>query len=111
MNTKTHAEMPLHDLPSKDEIMSDLRSVLEVVEELLNATSDQAGEGAAAVNASIQQNLRDAKERLETVGKAVIERSKRTAKITDQYVHDNPWKSIGISACVGVIIGILITRR
>ena len=30
---------------------------------------------------------------------------------TDEFVHINPWKSIGIAAGVGMVIGLLISRR
>ena len=37
--------------------------------------------------------------------------AKATAKATDVYVHENPWKSIGIAAGVGLMLGMLISRR
>jgi ElaB/YqjD/DUF883 family membrane-anchored ribosome-binding protein len=42
---------------------------------------------------------------------AVVEKTKATAKATDVYVTENPWKAIGISAAVGVLVGALISRR
>ena len=33
------------------------------------------------------------------------------AKATDEYVKDNPWKSVGLGAAVGVVIGMLIARK
>ena len=32
------------------------------------------------------------------------------AKMTDEYVHENPWKAAGVGAGVGLIIGMLISR-
>lgn len=95
----------------KEKLMEDLQLVMADAEELLRATSNQAGEGAAAARARIQQNLQIVKERLVDAEEAMVERTKQAAKATDQYVHDNPWKAIGISACVGAIVGMLIARR
>jgi len=78
---------------------------------LLRATANQAGEGASAARARIQENLQVVKSRLDSAEEAVVERARRAAKDADQYVHENPWQAIGISACVGAIVGMLIARR
>jgi len=31
--------------------------------------------------------------------------------MTDEYVHEHPWRSVGVAAGVGLIIGLLIGRR
>ncbi|HLP98619.1 MAG TPA: DUF883 family protein [Sideroxyarcus sp.] len=107
MIAKAHTDISI----PKDKLMEDLQLVMADAEELLRATSSQAGEGAAAARARIQQNLHVVKERLLDAEEAVLARTRQAAKATDQYVHDNPWKAIGISACVGAIIGMLIARR
>lgn len=95
----------------KDKLLEDLRLVMGDAEDLLHATANQAGEGAAAARARIQKSLQIVKERLVTAETAVMDRTREAAKATDQYVHDNPWKAIGMSACIGAIIGMLIARR
>lgn len=111
MTTKTmHAKHSSLTVP-KDKLMEDLRLVVEDAEALLHATANQAGESAVAARARIQHSLQVAKERLMDAEDAMIDRTKEAAKVADQYVHDNPWKAIGISACVGAIVGILIARR
>lgn len=111
MTTKTMGSKHANTAASKDKLMEDLRLVVADAEELLRATTNQAGEGAAAARARIQQSLQVVKGRLIDAEDAVIERTKEAAQVTDQYVHDNPWKAIGISACVGAIVGMLIARR
>ena len=91
--------------------MDDLRHVVADAEDLLRATANQAGEGAATARARIQESLLTAKARLATSEAAMIERARTAAKATDQYAHENPWKLIGASAAVGVVIGMLIARR
>jgi ElaB/YqjD/DUF883 family membrane-anchored ribosome-binding protein len=111
MNTKTMHSKNTNLAVPKEKLMEDLRLVVADAEELLRATANQAGEGAAAARARIQASLHVVKERLSEAETAVIERAQQAAKDTDQYVHDNPWKAIGISACVGAIVGMLIARR
>lgn len=111
MDTKTMDSRNTSTAASREKFMEDLRLVVGDAEELLRATSHQAGEGAAAARVRIQESLHAVKEHLADAETAAIERTRQAAKATDQYVHENPWKAIGISACVGVIVGILIARR
>jgi ElaB/YqjD/DUF883 family membrane-anchored ribosome-binding protein len=111
MNTKTMVSKNTSNAAPKEKLMEDLRLVVADAEELLRATANQAGEGAAAARARIQESLQVVKGRLAAAQTAVIERTQQAAKDTDQYVHDNPWQAIGISACAGVIVGMLIARR
>ena len=111
MNTKIMNSKNTSYAASKDKLMDDLRLVVVDAEELLRATASQAGEGAATARARIQESLQVVKEHLDAAETAVIERTRQAAKVTDQYVHDNPWKMIGISALAGAVVGMLIARR
>ena len=111
MNTKIMDSINTSAAASKEKLMEDLRLVVADAEELLRATASQAGEGAVAARARIQESLQVVKGRLAAAENAVIEHARQAAKATDQYVHNNPWQSIGISACAGVIVGMLIARR
>lgn len=95
---------------SKEKLMQDLRVVVADAEELLRATAGQAGDKAVAARERIQESLAHAKERMVAAEEAVVEKTKQAAKATDEYVHENPWKSVGIAAGVGLVIGMLISR-
>jgi ElaB/YqjD/DUF883 family membrane-anchored ribosome-binding protein len=96
---------------TRDQFLDELHSMVKDAEELLHTTASHTGEGAAAARARVQKSLHVVKERIDETEAAVIKSTKQAVKVTDQYVHDNPWKSIGISACVGAIVGMLIARR
>jgi ElaB/YqjD/DUF883 family membrane-anchored ribosome-binding protein len=91
--------------------MEDLRTVFVDVEELLRATTSQTGERITAARAKAEESLKVAKARLAEVQAAVAAQTKVAAKATDDYVRANPWQAVGISAAVGLIFGMLITRR
>ncbi len=95
----------------KDKLMSDLRVVIADAEELLRMTADQAGEKAADVRNRIEARLHQARIDLLSLQEAAVEKAKAAGHAADEYVHDNPWKSIGIAAGVGMVIGLLISRR
>ncbi len=111
MNTKKLSAHNASITDSKDKLIEDLRLVVGDAEELLRVTANQAGEGAAAARARIQESLQVVQARMATAEDALIERTRAAAKVTDQYVRDNPWQAIGISACVGAVVGMLIARR
>lgn len=95
---------------SKEKLMQDLQIVVADAEELLRATAGQAGEKVAAARERIQENLAAAKVRLAAAQETVIAKTKQAANATDEYVHENPWKAVGIGAGIGLIIGMLISR-
>jgi ElaB/YqjD/DUF883 family membrane-anchored ribosome-binding protein len=96
---------------TKAKLMEDLRTVFVDVEELLKATASQTGERITAARAKAEESLKVAKARLAEVQSVVAAQTKAAAKAADDYVRANPWQAVGISAAVGLILGILITRR
>lgn len=111
MNAKKSSAHNPSITDSKDKLMDDLRLVVADAEELLRVTASQAGEGAAAARARIQESLQVVQARMASAEDDLIERTRAAAKVTDSYVRDNPWQAIGISACVGAVVGMLIARR
>ena len=41
----------------------------------------------------------------------MVTKSKAAARATDDYVHDHPWKAVGVAAGVGLLIGLLLNRK
>ena len=96
---------------SKEKLAQDLRNVISDAEDLLRATASQAGEKVTAARDKIENSLRRAKLKLAEVEDAIVDSSKQAARATDEYVHDHPWRAVGIAAGVGFIVGLLIGRR
>ena len=96
---------------SREKLASDLRIVIADAEELLRATAGQMGEKAVIARERIQESLRAAKDKLSRAEEAVIDKTKAAARATDDYVHEHPWGAVGIAAAVGLVIGMLISRR
>jgi len=94
-----------------DKLVHDLRLVVEDAEDLLKATASLAGEKVSAARARAEESIRGAKERLAEAGEDVAERTRAAARVTDEYVHENPWVAIGTAAGLGFLIGYLIGRR
>lgn len=95
----------------REKLMADLKLVVADAEALLQATAGQAGEGVQELRQRVQASLSQAKDGLVEIQAAVIEKARATAKATDEYVHENPWTSVGVAAGVGLLVGLLIGRR
>ena len=96
---------------SKEKLAADLKIVIADAEELLRATAGQMGEKAAVARERIQESLRAAKIKLEQAEEVMVDKAKPAARATDDYVHEHPWGAVGIAAAVGLVIGMLISRR
>lgn len=95
----------------KDKLMADLQLVLADAEALLAATAGDASTGVAELRGKVQATLTKAKTSLIEAQGAVIDKAKAAAKVTDEYVHENPWKSVSLAAGAGLLIGLLLGRR
>jgi ElaB/YqjD/DUF883 family membrane-anchored ribosome-binding protein len=96
---------------NKDKLVADVKVVLADVEELLRLTAGQAGDKLSDVRARVGDGLLIAKDRLNEIESVVVQKTKAVALATDDYVHENPWKSIGVAAGVSFLLGLLVGRR
>ncbi len=96
---------------SKEMLVNDFKVVVADAEALLKATANQGGEKVAELRVKTEESLKAAKARIAEAQSVVVAKTKEAAKVTDEFVHENPWKSIGFAASVGLIVGLLIGRR
>lgn len=89
----------------------DSKKIVSGVKDAASSAKDFVRETADIVGHNIGVGLSGAKERLSDAQDVVFDRTKAAATATDQYVHDNPWPSIGIAAAIGLLVGIIIGRR
>lgn len=96
---------------NKEKLVADLKVVISDTEELLRATAGAAGEKASELRDRLAIRLRDAKERVQDIEAALIDKTKAAARATDDFVHEQPWKAVGVAAALGLALGVLIGRR
>ena len=103
--------MSHNGLESQEKLVTDIKAVISDAEEMLSATADQAGEKIASLRARVQLRLQDAKARLVEAEAILVAKTKAAAQATDAYVHESPWTAIGVAAGVGVLVGLIASRR
>ena len=91
----------------KHEASNDLGTLTEDARALMSATADVAGEKVA----DARKRLTAALERAKEIAGNVRDKAVAGAKVTDEAVHEHPYKAIGIALGVGMIVGFLVARR
>lgn len=95
----------------RDKLMADLKVVVADAEQLLKLTADQVSDGTAGLRDRLQERLAQSRDSLLALQESATEKVKAAGHAADDYVHENPWKSVAIGAGVGLIVGLLIGRR
>jgi ElaB/YqjD/DUF883 family membrane-anchored ribosome-binding protein len=90
---------------------SDIQTLVDDAEELISSTSDHSGEKFAAVREKFTKRLDEVKGRLRDAQYAATDKYKQVTDATEDYVQDNPWKSVGIAAAVGLLVGLLSSTQ
>jgi ElaB/YqjD/DUF883 family membrane-anchored ribosome-binding protein len=96
---------------SADQLLDDLTAVIRDAENLLRATAAQTGEKVDEMRARAEESLRMAKERLSGIEEETLKHARVLAGEADEYVRGNPWQAVGIAAGVGLVLGLLMSRR
>lgn len=94
-----------------DTLVDDLKTVMRDAEALIKATSAQTGEKIQEVRAKAEESLRQARERLTVIQTEALQHTREVADATEEYVRENPWQALGIAAGIGLVLGILVSRR
>ena len=83
-----------------DKLMQELRDVVSAAEELLATTGVQNVERLKEMRERTEQALAGARERLQAAGGEIEDR-----------VRQHPYAALGIAAAVGLVIGVLLSRK
>jgi ElaB/YqjD/DUF883 family membrane-anchored ribosome-binding protein len=99
------------DTVTRDKLVEDVKDVLNDVEQLMRQAAS-AGEGQAAeLRERAASALERAQGKLDGLQRDVRRATREAVQVTDHWVHQNPWSSIGMAAGVGILIGVLVGRR
>jgi len=97
--------------PRESEFLDSVKESLDDAENLLREAAASTGEKAAELRESALESLRRTRLALYDAQDAVVEQGRRAVRVTDEYVHDNPWQAICLAGAAGLLLGVLIARR
>lgn len=96
---------------TKAELVAEFKTVIADAEALIKATANQGGERIDQLRSQAEASLASAKDKIEDLHEDLVEKGREAVKATDDYVQENPWKAVGIAAGIGLVIGLLVSRR
>ena len=74
-------------------------------------SKDRIGTEIGLVTGRIKHGFRNGKDGLSDLQTTLSEKTRRAARRTDYYVHDNAWRMMAVSAGLAFAAGFLLSRR
>ena len=94
-----------------ESLATGFKAVVADAEELLKATADLSGESFIAAREKFKEKLEIARGTLADAQGIARDKAGHAAAATEKYVADHPWKAVAIVGSIGVIVGMLVSRR
>ena len=91
-------------------IVEDLRVLLKDSEEMLRLAANVPGEGVGVLRDKLGTHVETLQSALGDAQENAQRRYRAATVNTERYVRQNPWRSIGIAAGVGFVLGVLTAR-
>lgn len=95
---------------TREKLTSDFKAVIGDVEELLRATSAQTGEKIADLRQRLGKTIENGRNALSQQG-ALRTKAEEAKASAEAYLREKRWASVVIAAGVGVVLGLLLSRR
>jgi|ERR1051325_6903585 ElaB/YqjD/DUF883 family membrane-anchored ribosome-binding protein len=90
-----------------DKLVTDLKRVVRDSEELLQATAGAVGDKSHEMRERLSSALESAKATCHKLEEKAI----AGARATDRTIREHPYQSMGVAFGVGLLIGVLVTRK
>lgn len=84
---------------------------LDDIENLLKEAADLSSEEFAEAKARINEKIATTRQAVSDMGATVGRKARKTVAKANQEIHDDPWKAIGGAAAIGLLLGLLVSRR
>ncbi len=95
----------------QEKLLESLKVALGEAEGLLRSAANATGDQAAELRARAVDSLRATRESLYDTQESLLRQGKKAIREADDNVHDNPWQAVAAVGVVGLLLGLLISRR
>ena len=109
--TTTSSSTPSAPALSSESVLEVLKASVDDAEALLREAADATGDRAAELRERALKSLRATRETLHETQDIVLEQGRRAARVTDDYVHDNPWQAVAAAGLAGLLLGLVLSGR
>lgn len=91
-------------------IGTEIKNFITDIEEIVT-TKSHGNFDIGKIKSDISSRISDYKASAEAAGHKVVAQAKHQAEGVNTYVHNEPWKAIGAGMAVGLLLGVVISRR
>lgn len=99
------------DREACDRLKNSLQDVVTDAEALLRSAQRSGSEQFMAARDQFESRLDQARAQLDTLQKDASHKLRHAARVADTAVHAHPYASAGVAAGIGLLVGMLISRR
>jgi len=76
---------------TREKLVDDFAEMLTEAEDLMKRAASETGDRAKDLRSQVEAKLLAARSRLQEMQGDALDSAKAAARVTDDYVHDNPW--------------------
>lgn len=110
--TKSELNSSKHQVQeASQDVLKEFKSFLNDVEGLVQSTASLTGDDLAKAKAQLNQRISTAKETIGEASGNIFKQARKTAAITNNYVHEQPWTVIGTGVALSFLLGFVLARR
>lgn len=94
-----------------EDLTIELKNLADSLEDAIVNSTDKSKDELNILHNKVCKVLDDLRIRLNKSGDNIVTTAREATKKTENYIRENPWYSIGVTAVVGIVLGIIIARR
>jgi len=91
-------------------IGNEVKNFIADLEEMVTSNTSGALD-VGKIKSDITSRIADYKAQARAASEQAMTQVKQKADGVNSYVHDDPWKAIGVGFAVGLLLGVVIARR
>jgi ElaB/YqjD/DUF883 family membrane-anchored ribosome-binding protein len=89
----------------------EFRNFVADIETLLKETAELTGDELSEAREKLQERVAEARESVVDISSDLARKARKTVARANREVHEEPWKAIGTGAAIGLLLGLLFSRR
>lgn len=92
-------------------IAREFHNFLADIEELIKDSTSLSGEDLIRARSKLNARIATAKASAEEMGESIVQRARQGARETNDYVHEQPWKTLAVGTAIAFLAGLALARR
>lgn len=90
---------------------NDIKNLAQDANNMLSEAASQASAKAQELREKGVGLLDDARASAQELQRTTLAKGREALHTTDDYVHQNPWRAVTVSAAIGLLAGFIFSRR